>query len=229
MDKIKILLSYGGHAENYIEALNNLGAEAVAKRLPNVDTNYDGLILCGGADINPERYGEEMNGAVDIDLERDAAEFALLKAYLDAGKPVLGVCRGHQLINVFFGGTLYQDMVEADFHKRHNENDSVHEVSAISDSIVGRLYGDSFSVNSSHHQAIKALGTGLRATAYWNSQYIEAVEHSDYPVFSIQWHPERMCFSNKRDDTVCGADIFSHFIDMCRENRDKTKETSSGI
>lgn len=216
MGKTKILLSCGTLHQNYVDAVNGLGAEATAKYLPEVDTGYDGLILCGGNDIDPARYGEALDGSVNIDFERDAAEFALLKAYLDAGKPVFGICRGAQLINVFFGGSLYQDLPEAELHKKHNGCDSVHSVTAVADSILGKLYGESFAVNSAHHQAIDVLGTGLRETARWNGQYIEAIEHTAYPLFGVQWHPERMCFRNKREDTVCGANIFQYFIDMCK-------------
>ena len=215
MRKLQILLSCGSEPRNYVEALNHLGAEPTAKYLPEVDTRYDGLLLCGGTDIDPARYGEPLNGSMDIDLKRDEAEFALLKAYLDAGKPIFGICRGHQLINVFFGGSLYQDLPEAASHKRQQGKDGVHEVAAVSDSIVGRLYGNTFAVNSAHHQGIKVLGEGLRETAVWKGQYNEAVEHCTYPIFGVQWHPERMCFGNKREDTVCGAEILKHFLEMC--------------
>ena len=131
----------------------------------------------------------------------------------------MGICRGHQLINVYFGGTLYQDLPEAVLHKKKNGDDNIHEVRAVSDSIPGRLYGKSFSTNSSHHQAVKKLGEGLRATAFWNEQYIEAVEHETLPVFGVQWHPERMCFKHERDDTVCGAGIFKYFIETCEKYR----------
>ena len=76
MKKIKILLSYGDNAENYLAVLEQLGADGVAQYLPPVDTTYDGLILCGGNDVNPARYGEDMDGATDIDFARDEAEIA---------------------------------------------------------------------------------------------------------------------------------------------------------
>lgn len=218
---MKILLSSGVNAQYYIDAIEGLGAEAVAKYLPDVDINYDGLILCGGNDIDPKYYGEQIAGAVSIDAQRDRAEFALLKAYIDAGKPVLGICRGHQLINVFFGGTLYQHLPKTESHRSADGTDLIHSVNAIPKSILYDLYGDSFFVNSYHHQAIKDLGENLRATAYWNNQYIEACEHSSLPVFSVQWHPERMCFTKARKDTICGADIIKYFIETCEAYRKK--------
>lgn len=216
MRKIKILLSIGGNAQYYIDAIEGVGAEAVAKSLPEADTDYDGLILCGGCDIDPQYYHEEVDGSVSINIERDRAEFALLSAYVDAGKPVLGICRGLQLINVFFGGSLHQDLPEAELHRKINGVDSVHDVTASEGSILYELYGASFSTNSAHHQAVKALGKDLRATAYWNNRYIEACEHVSLPIFGVQWHPERMCFGLERNDTVCGAKIFEHFVAMCR-------------
>ncbi len=217
MRKMKILLSRGSSAENYINALEGVGAEGVAKYLPEPDTNYDGLILCGGGDIDPKYYGEYIDGSKGIDAERDVAEFALLKAYVEAGKPVLGICRGCQLINVYFGGSLYQHLPQASLHVSVNGADSVHSITAKEGSILNNLYGESFSVNSSHHQAVKDLGKGLRATAYWNGEYVEAHEHETLPIFSVQFHPERMSFEKARNDTVNGAKIFEYFISVCEK------------
>ena len=218
MRKMRILLSVRTNSQFYIEAIEGVGAEPIAKYLPELDTDYDGLILCGGNDIDPKYYGEEMAGAVSIDDKRDTAEFALLKAFIDTGKPILGICRGYQLINVFFGGSLYQHLPETDLHRSGTDFYSAHNVKAVEDSIIYGLYGSSFSVNSAHHQAVKVLGENLRATAYWNDKYIEAYEHTSLPIFGVQWHPERMCFGQARDDTVCGAKIFEHFISLCEKN-----------
>ena len=215
MRKVRLLLSAKSNVQYYVDAVNKLGADATAKYLPDIDIGYDGLILCGGSDIDPQYYGEEINGSVNIDKKRDSVEFELLRAYVDAGKPALGICRGYQLINVFFGGSLYQHLPETAFHRGEVGVDAVHSVAATSGSILYNLYGSNFYVNSAHHQAVKTLGQGLVATAYWNDKYIEAYEHVSMPIFGVQWHPERMCFAKARDDTVCGAKIFEHFIAMC--------------
>lgn len=89
-----MLLASKINTQYYIDAVNNLGAVADAKYLPEIDTSYDGLLLCGGSDTDPKYYGQEVNGAVDIENERDASEVALCKAYIEAGKPVFGICRG---------------------------------------------------------------------------------------------------------------------------------------
>lgn len=216
MRKVRILLSGKTYLPYYTEALQQLGAEADASYLPAVDTDYDGLILCGGNDVDPSRYGEPINGAVDIDYVRDEAEWALLKAYVDAGKPVLGICRGFQLINIFFGGSLHQHIPETDLHRDSTGFDRAHPVTALENSLLGAAYGTSFVVNSVHHQAVKRLGDGLRGTAFWNDTYVEAFEHTSAPIFGVQWHPERMCFQQKRTDTVDGAAVFEIFINLCK-------------
>ena len=216
MEKIKLLLSGRQRIENYVRAVEAVGAVAVAEYLPKVDTGYDGLILCGGNDVDPCRFCEQIRGAMDIDRARDERELMLLRAYVEAGKPILGICRGHQLVNVFFGGSLYQHIPEAELHKRFGVMDSVHTVTSEQNSIIRKLYGDKFSVNSAHHQAIKVLGEGLRATAYWNNKYIEAVEHTAMPILGMQWHPERMMLSEARDDTTSGLPIFRYFVELCR-------------
>ena len=221
MGKIKILLSGNVRLQYYVDAVEAAGAVAVAKYLPEIDTDYDGLILCGGNDINPKYYNEEINGSVNIDHERDAVEFELLKAYIDAGKPVLGICRGFQLINAFFGGSLYQHIPESQLHVRGALGDAVHAVSAIPCSVISSLYGAEFAVNSAHHQAVKTLGEELCATAYWNGKYIEAFEHKELAIFGVQWHPERTCGDCARADTVDGAKIFRHFVSVCENSKEK--------
>lgn len=217
MKKIRILLSGKNNMQNYVDAVNAAGGEATAKYLPDIDTGYDGLILCGGADIDPKYYHQENQGSVGIDPERDAVEFALLKAYVDAGKPVLGICKGHQLINVFFGGTLHQDLPEKHLHTSGQGFDLIHPVTAKETSMLRKLYGSSFVVNSSHHQAIDRLGAGLQATAWWENTYIEAFEHCSLPIYGVQFHPERMCLSKARPDTIDGIQIFRWFLDVCKQ------------
>ena len=217
MRKMKILISWSGDPQNYYAAvLKELGVETVSQYAPEVDTNYDGLLLGGGVDVDPARYGEENTACGDLDTLRDAAEFALLDAFVKAGKPVFGICRGHQLMNVYFGGSLYQHIPDAPLHTPTSEGDNAHEVTALSGSILERLYGERFVVNSVHHQGVKKLGQGLVATAFWNGEFVEAFEHTKYPAFGVQWHPERMCFSCKREDTVDGTLVLKYFVELCK-------------
>lgn len=216
MERVRILISYKGEPDYYVAAVKAAGAEPVAIQYPEADTGYDGLILSGGGDIDPARYGEGNVASVRIDQERDRAEFALLDAYIRAGKPVLGICRGHQLINVYFGGSLHQHLEETPLHTNKTKDYLVHDVAAFHDSVVGRLYGTSFAVNSSHHQAVNRLAEGLRATALWNGRYVEALEHETLPILGVQWHPEKMCALCPREDTVDGEKLLRFFVDMCK-------------
>lgn len=213
---MKILLSGKNNMENYAAAITTMGAEAHGGYLTEGKAcDYDGLILCGGGDIDPSYYGEENNGSANIDLDRDKHEFALAKDFIKVGKPVLGICRGCQLLNVCFGGNLIQHLDTADTHK--GENDLVHKVFATKESFLNQSYGESFAVNSSHHQAACRMGDGLRVLLKSKEGVIEAFEHESLPIIGVQFHPERMCLGKKRDDTVDGIKIFEYFIEKCSE------------
>lgn len=212
----RILLSVNTRKEFYIDAVNNCGGIAIPKYCPDVSIDYDGLILCGGNDINPTYYNEELNGSVDIDDSRDASEYALMKAFIDARKPIMGICRGCQFLNIVFGGTMYQDIPNAKEHSTFSDSDLVHSVTATHGSFIHSLYGEQFMVNSFHHQAIKKLGNNLEVVmTASDGKIIEGIKHKTLPIFGVQWHPERMCFSPKRDDTVDGSALFEYFIKMC--------------
>ena len=217
--KPRILLALNSKRDNYIEAVNRCGGMAVPQYCPEPSSEYDGLILCGGNDIDPKYYGEAVNGSVQIDAMRDSAEWALTKAFIAKRKPIMGICRGCQLLNVIFGGSLYQDIPNAREHSSFGDYDLVHNVSVCKESFLYDMYGAAFSVNSFHHQAIKDLGTGIDIMATTpDGQTIEGVCHRELPIFGLQWHPERMCFDNAREDTVDGAPVFDYFIRLCKEH-----------
>ncbi|MBQ7907645.1 MAG: gamma-glutamyl-gamma-aminobutyrate hydrolase family protein [Clostridia bacterium] len=215
---MKILLLANQKRENYLKAVLSLGVDATIKYLSEVQhTDYDGLVLCGGNDIHPQLYGEEIAGGYGFDRERDKAEMAVLKAYLDTGKPVLGICRGFQLLNVALGGTLVQDISSDISHRGENGADAYHLVRASDGSAFYKMYKKAFSVNSNHHQAIKALGEGLVATLCSDDGIIEGFEHKSLPYLGVQFHPERMCLEYKNDFSVDGIKIFEHFIELCKK------------
>ena len=218
---VKILLSTDNNPESYalyVDAIRACGAEPTRMYCPAASTEYDGLIVCGGVDVHPARYGEAVDGAVNMDEARDATEIALVEAFLKAGKPIFGICRGHQLLNVIFGGTLVQHLPNALEHSTVLAgHDIVHEVTAEKGSIAEKLYGESFTVNSWHHQAVQDLADGFFVTLRADDGVIEGYEHEKLPVFGVQWHPERMCCTRKRDDTVDGSAIFEYFIRLCEE------------
>ena len=201
---------------NYLHALTMTGAQGEAGREFSPD-QYDGLLLPGGCDVTPARYGKEPIPQEITDDDQDALQFDVLARFLGAEKPVLGICRGHQLLNVAFGGTLIQDLPGAEKHRSLlSGEDNVHPVRAERDSFLYRIYGSGFRVNSSHHQGIDLPGKGLRAVLHTEDGVTEAVEHDSLPVWGVQWHPERMCFLHQRDDTVDGSLIFRFFLEQCR-------------
>lgn len=176
----------------------------------------DGLVLTGGVDLDPVLYGEEiLNDTVKIKPERDTFDLALFRAFWERGKPILGICRGCQVINVALGGTLYQDLVEQK-GLVHYDPELRHEVRAEEDSVLSRLFGERFFVNSTHHQAVKDVAPGLRITARSEEGIVEAFEHESLPIFATQFHPERLTGELWDDRTPDFAPIFSYFINLCK-------------
>ena len=202
---------------NYLYTLSQLGAQGETGTQFDPES-YDGLLLPGGWDVNPSRYGKSPIPQETIDDELDAIQFAVLDAFLKTGKPVLGICRGHQLLNVAFGGTLVQHLPTAEVHMSlPGGDDNVHPVRIERPSFLFDLYGSACAVNSTHHQGVEVPGKGLRPVMYSEDGVIEALEHESLPVWSVQFHPERMCFLHKRNDTVDGSEIFRFFLDRCRD------------
>ena len=169
---------------NYVAALRHLGLDVDRER----SDDCDALLLPGGADLDPALYGQAVCGAREIDRARDDCELALFRRFADAGKPIFGVCRGLQLINVALGGTLCQHI---DGHSRVGGDDRRHIVRT-EDALLRALYGERFTVNSAHHQCVARLGEGLRAAAWAEDGTVEALRHESLPVFAVQWHPERL-------------------------------------
>ncbi len=204
------------HRDNYCAAVRAAGGAPLPGYCPAPDLECDGLLLCGGGDVDSALYGQENRGSDPPDLARDRAELALFRAFFDAGKPILGVCRGMQVMNVALGGDLIQDLPPEvlAFHGRA-EQDLVHPVRAEEGSLLRRLYGPVFSVNSAHHQAVLRLGEGFSASAWAEGGFPEAVEHVSRPVMGVQFHPERMSFALRRPDTADGAPILYRFLALC--------------
>jgi len=147
----------------------------------------DGVLLSGGEDVDPAR--SRAGGARVTSPARDAAELALLEAARAAALPVLGVCRGLQLLNVAFGGTLVDGLEDHD--RRHKPFDEAgHPVSCVAGTRAAALYGAVAEVNSVHRQGLGVLGDGLRAGAHAPDGLVEAAEHVEEPLLGVQWHPE---------------------------------------
>lgn len=166
----------------------------------------DGLILSGGPDINPIYYGEDFKEKIGvISPERDDNEIKILKEFLKTEKPILGICRGHQLLNVYFGGTLYQDLSYFEMEPLKHRQDlypelEIHNVAIEKNSILENLYGESIRTNSFHHQAINKLGEGFKVIAKSSDGIVEAIEKIDHKFcLGIQWHPEMMVARGNKD------------------------------
>lgn len=219
--KPRIVISGGkSGAANYEKAIAAAGGEPTVYYCPPADAQGDALLLCGGEDVDPAYYHQELDGSEDIDLPRDRAEFAIIQAFLAAGKPILGVCRGHQIMNVALGGSLLQDVGDAlrpfHAHAPGADADKVHPVRALPGSFFEKTYGSIFAVNSSHHQAVDVPGDGLLPALWSESGVVEGMVHERLPILCVQFHPERMSFGHRRPDTVDGAPIFQWLMEKCR-------------
>ena len=213
---IRVLIA-SAPSENYAAAVRLAGMEPLdsSEADPEQIEACAALILPGGGDVDPELYGQENTACRGVDRAADLENLALIRQFMNAGKPILGICKGHQLLNVACGGTLIQDIPEEPRHgfdrkskKMGGSGDRMHMVAAAPGSWLAELYGRSFPVNSCHHQAVGRLAEGFQVIAYSDDGVIEAMIHREKPVFSLQWHPERMCGEHRREDTVDGLPVF---------------------
>ncbi len=206
----KILLSYkkGSDPSAYISALSRCGCEVQSARIGAAGI-CDGLLLAGGGDISPHFYN--YRGPIDrIHIEdeaRDRLELELIHNFMALGKPILGICRGAQLLNVALGGTLIEDIrsvynsqTPSILHEHH-----MHSIHVLPKSTLHAILGSGCIVNSFHHQAVRHPGRELKITARTSDGLAEAIEHVHAPVLGVQWHPERL------------TDAFNHqiFADFC--------------
>lgn len=181
-----------------------------------------GLVLTGGEDVHPERYGAEVTGARGMSPERDAMEHALLFQALERRIPVLAICRGMQLLNVALGGTLYQDLAtdfndSIDHDQWRDFGGFVHSVTVEGEQLLGNVFSNGRTdQNSAHHQGVSTLAGDLCPVAWAPDGLIEAVEYR-LPgaawTAGVQWHPER------RIDLDCGVNrrLFESFGDAVRQ------------
>jgi putative glutamine amidotransferase len=202
-------------------------------RLYHYAEALDGLVLQGGADMAPESYGAKAeNSEWAGDRVRDRYEIELFEAFVGKGKPVLGVCRGCQLINVAFGGTLHQDigsaMPEALVHRDIElYEQSFHKMRIVPGSQLSNLYPGraEATVNTIHHQAVDKLGRGLEIEAYAvPDDVVESIRwRGPSYVRGVQWHPEFMFGPTMGPDHLDGAPILSEFLDAVRAKKNRKK------
>ncbi len=219
-----------GH--NYALALTSAGA--VPLLAPNVDAalaevyaeRADGLLLTGGVDIDPYLFGARPHRDLGtVDRRRDAFELALYRAFRALGKPILGICRGIQLVNVAHGGSLHQHLPAVPDTDQHVQKDvtgaPLQRVAITPDSRLANAFGstDVF-VNSFHHQAVDRVGEGLQVTARCEDGIVEALEidegaHGDAFMVAVQWHPE-MCWDTHPEHHT----PFRMLVEACRARAD---------
>lgn len=213
----------------YVEAVHKSGGLPLL--LPVLtDTNaigpylkmIDGLVLTGGCDVGPKHFGQEpLRGMGKVYPERDVFELELTRKSLDINLPVLGICRGIQVMNIAMGGDIYQDLYSQEpgalEHSQKTRRDCAwHSVGVQEDSLLNRiLRAKELRVNSFHHQAIKSSAPGFRVSAAAKDGIIEAIE-SDRHRFAlgVQWHPEAMATTDP-----LAAKLFRAFVEFCGEKQ----------
>jgi len=194
--------------KNYVQFVQSIGAFPIVTLHPTQVYTCSGLILPGGGDITPAFFGEHNHGSRNIDTELDIIQLQALDIALRNRIPVLGICKGMQLINVGLGGTIYQNLPSANLHRYQNA-DQYHPSYITENSWLHLLYGNTAIVNSAHHQGLKILGTGLRAVQYCSLDHcIEAISHRHLPIWGVQWHPERL---DETLSTIKGQAVLTYF------------------
>ena len=206
----------------YTEALRRAGAVPVVippqpENAPDVVEGLDGILLAGGFDCDPGVYGEEVHPTVEpMDARRQTNDIALAKAARERGIPTLGVCLGMQVMNIAAGGTLVQDIdsqVGTEIQHASEPLDRIrHDVRLEEGTkLAGIIRERELDVNSSHHQAVKDVGAGLRVTAHAPDGIVEAVEDPGHPFYlGVQWHPEDM------EGEGSASALFGAFIEAAR-------------
>lgn len=200
----------------YTQSLDRAGAKALWLELddPQIVEKAlacQGLLLPGGGDIDPKYYGQEPSERCGKPFPlRDTVELKLLEFFFPTGKPILGICRGEQVLNVFFGGSLIQDIKQIQICS-HSDNPcrykGIHSVTIAENSVLyAILEKTSLDVNSMHHQAVDQPGKGLSVSAVSQDGFVEAIEMQDHPFcLGIQWHPEHMSKRSKRQRRIFEA------------------------
>ena len=171
----------------------------------------DGLLISGGADLNPLFFGEEpMAQLGSVNPERDFMELMAVRLAYDRNLPIFGICRGMQALNVWCGGTLHN------FIPGHQlpQGDMIHPTRAAD--LMERLLGSAPAVTSNHHQAIAELGHDLTAIQWAHDGTVEAVRHNFLPIWGVQWHPERQSYALRRGDAADAAPLFDYFRSQMR-------------
>lgn len=210
-----LIAGYPEKTVNYEKALTRLGVCPVTCLHVPFPDEYDALLLPGGGDIDPVLFGQLDNGSREIDTALDRIQLMILKDFIWDKKPVLGICKGMQLINIFFGGDIIQHLPS---HKAHEYigHDQIHNTCTDEKSFLAALYGPQFAVNSAHHQGLGTAGRNISYLQYAEDGVVEGLCHDSLPIIAVQWHPERMCFDHAVESLPDGSRIFAYFLSLIR-------------
>lgn len=181
--------------DTYYQFLSpNFDIELVVPRFTqqynDVVKRNDALLICGGNDIDPHYYHQESHHSNTLeDHLIETTDFSLLQQFYDAKKPIIGICRGIQVINTFFGGSLYQD-IPSQYPTLIQHNKENHNISIQKDTFLNHYFPEKIKVNSSHHQNLDFIPKSLTINAISEDGLIEGIENQQ--ILAVQWHPERM-------------------------------------
>ncbi|CAM5182836.1 Putative glutamine amidotransferase OS=Ureibacillus acetophenoni OX=614649 GN=SAMN05877842_10469 PE=4 SV=1 [Ureibacillus acetophenoni] len=197
-----------------------LGLEEDALQLIHM---VDGLVLSGGGDLHPHTFGEEPHVNLgQVNSDRDRLELALAKEAIKRQIPIFAICRGHQVLNVALGGTLFQDIYSQNQNiylhsQKAPRHEGTHFISVKQDSLLYKLLGkETMTVNSFHHQSVKRAASNIKVVGKAGDGIIEAIEIVDYPFcLSVQWHPEEMAVEGDEDSKK----LFTAFIEESLKNK----------
>lgn len=211
-------------ASNYVDALTQAGLEPVVSvSVPTPEglsvDDFAALLLPGGADVDPDLFGQENCGSRTIDRDLDIAQLSITDLFVKARKPILGICKGCQVLNIYFKGTIIQDL-ENNVHHQSYQNKAVkHKATTAKGNPLYELFGGGeIIINSSHHQAVDRLGDGMKICQYSDDHVVEAIQHETLPILGLQWHPERMAYSRRVDGEADGTLIFEYFKKIIDES-----------
>lgn len=204
---------------NYEHFIHSMNFHTITSLSPYHFEEYDGLLLPGGGDIEPAFFGQHNLSSRSIDTELDILQLQALDFFIRQKKPVLDICKGMQLINIYFGGSINQSLPEKNMHTPSPQygKDVYHPVTNVAGSPFFDWWGHSCIVNSYHHQCITTPGKGLKIFQTAPDGVAEGFLHETLPVLGVQWHPERIPVGNQK--MAYGKALFTHFFRECLANR----------
>ena len=194
---------------NYYNAVKHFGFKPVISENLSLSAGCNGLILAGGGDVYPFFYGQNDYACIHKNLKRDICEFSLIDHFYKNNKPILGICRGIQILNVYFGGTLIQNIKNCSFHSAC-EKDVYHKVFS---NDLFLFKNTCYKVNSAHHQAVLKIANCLNPVLFSSDNLVEGFLHKTAKILAVQFHPERM---NYKTNSLSKT-IFEYYFNLIQK------------